>query len=107
MHGHSQKKNSFIYGCNTAADGGMISWTKVRLIPRIMAKQTPFFKLDECRFKVSEDKMSTARVVAWSELKITNSFTLETSFFGYSETQIDPTSYNSATAENASQSNTN
>ena len=29
MHGHSKKKNSFIYGCNTAANGGFCSWTKV------------------------------------------------------------------------------
>ena len=38
LHGHSKKKNSFFYGCNTAANGGFLSWTIVRLLPRIFAK---------------------------------------------------------------------
>ena len=29
LHGHSKKLNSFVYGCNTAANGGFSSWTKV------------------------------------------------------------------------------
>lgn len=37
LHGHSKKKNSFFYGCNTAANGGFLSWTIVRLLPRIFA----------------------------------------------------------------------
>lgn len=36
-----------------------------------------------CRFKVEKCKLSTSRVVCWDELKITNSFTLENSFYGY------------------------
>jgi hypothetical protein len=38
LHCHSKKKNSFIYGCNTAANGGFTSWTKTRLLPRILAR---------------------------------------------------------------------
>lgn len=45
--------------------------------------KTPFFNSEDCRFKVTESKLSTARVVAWNDFKITNSFTLENSFFGY------------------------
>jgi hypothetical protein len=37
IHGHSKKKNAFFYGCNTAANGGFLSWTIVRLLPRIFA----------------------------------------------------------------------
>ena len=37
VHGHSKKNNSFFYGCNTAANGGFLSWTIVRLLPRIFA----------------------------------------------------------------------
>lgn len=37
LHGHSKKNNSFFYGCNTAANGGFLSWTIVRLLPRIFA----------------------------------------------------------------------
>lgn len=41
------------------------------------------FSFKDCRFRVTPDKSSTARVVAWSEFNIMNSFTMETSFFGY------------------------
>jgi len=37
LHGHSKKKNAFFYGCNTAANGGFLSWTIVRLLPRVFA----------------------------------------------------------------------
>lgn len=83
LHCHSKKKNSFIYGCNTAANGGFTSWTKVRLLPRILARQTPIFNIKDCRFRVDPSKFGTARVIVWKEFGVTNSFTLENSFFGY------------------------
>ncbi|CDW89042.1 zinc carboxypeptidase family protein [Stylonychia lemnae] len=83
MHGHSKKKNAFIYACNAAANGGFQSWTKVRLFPRILAKNSYRFNLNDCTFKVQKSKLGTARVVVWKEFSITNSFTLENSFFGY------------------------
>jgi hypothetical protein len=48
MHGHSKKKNSFIYGCNAAAEGGFQSWTKVRLFPRILSRTSYKFNLNDC-----------------------------------------------------------
>ena len=83
MHGHSKKKNCFFYGCNTAANGGFLSWTIVRLLPRILAKKTHFFSYKDCRFKVEPYKFGTGRVVAWKQFLITHSFTLESSFYGY------------------------
>eukprot|EP00347_Sterkiella_histriomuscorum_P012087 403369941 len=83
MHGHSKKKNSFIYACNAAANGGFQSWTKVRLFPRLLAKNSFRFNLQDCTFKVEKSKLGTARIVVWKEFSVTNSFTLENSFFGY------------------------
>ena len=83
LHGHSKKTNAFMYGCNKAANGGFCSWTKVRLLPRILAKKTPLFSYKDCRFRVESDKQRTARVVLWREFGVTNSFTLESSFYGY------------------------
>ena len=83
LHCHSKKKNSFIYGCNTAANGGFTSWTKVRLLPRILAKLTPLFNIKDCRFRIDTSKLGTARVIVWKEFGVTNSFTLENSFYGY------------------------
>lgn len=83
LHGHSKKHNSFFYGCNTAANGGFLSWTIVRLLPRIFAQKTHLFNYKDCRFKVEPYKIGTGRVVAWKQFLITHSFTLENSFLGY------------------------
>ncbi len=83
LHGHSRKNGAFIYGCNKVANGGFCSWTKVRLLPRILARKTPLFSYHDCKFRVESDKQRTARVVVWKEFAVTNSFTLESSFFGY------------------------
>ena len=83
LHGHSKMKNSFVYGCNRAANGGFNSWTKVRLLPRILAQKNHVFDLQSCKFKVEKSKLGTGRVVVWKEYEVTNSFTLENSFYGY------------------------
>ena len=41
------------------------------------------FNLKDCTFKVEKKKLGTARVVIWKDFKVTNSFTLENSFYGY------------------------
>ena len=81
LHGHNRKDNCFFYGCNKAADEGMLSWTKTRLLPKIFASVEEMFDYANCRFKQDKYKLNTARVVVWNEMKVTNSFTLETSMY--------------------------
>ena len=40
LHGHSAKKHAFFYGCNRASEGGVSSWTKTHLLPRIFSRIT-------------------------------------------------------------------
>lgn len=61
IHGHSRKRNSFIYGNRNAANEGFLSWTKVRLFPRIIAKKTEMFSYKNCKFRVEVSKKGTAR----------------------------------------------
>lgn len=79
LHGHNKKDNCFFFGCNKAADEGILSWTKTRLLPKIFAQIEEIFYYNDCRFKQDKQKLNTARVVVWNEMKVTNSFTLETS----------------------------
>jgi hypothetical protein len=74
--------NAFIYGCNKAPNEGLLSWTKTRLLPKILASHEPIFEFDKCIFSQERVKYNTARVVVWNEFKVTNSFTLETSMYG-------------------------
>ena len=82
LHGHNKRENCFFYGCNKAADEGMVSWTKTRLLPKILASIEPIFDYSKCRFHQDKSKLNTARVVVWSEMNCFNSFTLEVSMFG-------------------------
>lgn len=50
LHGHNKRENCFFYGCNKAADEGLISWTKTRLLPKIFASNEPIFDYNKCRF---------------------------------------------------------
>lgn len=59
----------------------MLSWTKTRLLPKIFASVEQIFDFTSCRFKQDRYKLNTARVVVWNEMKVTNSFTLETSMY--------------------------
>lgn len=84
IHCHSKKKNSFLYGCNTAGENAPFStWTQVRLLPRLLARRSKYISLPSCKFGIDQCKLGTARVVVWKEFKVMNSFTLENSFFGY------------------------
>lgn len=83
FHGHGKKLGSFIYGCNKIVNGSFASWTKVRLFPRIVAKNTALFAYNNCIFSINPKKEGTGRVVVWKEIGISNSFTIESSLYGY------------------------
>ncbi|GMH71824.1 hypothetical protein TL16_g05755 [Triparma laevis f. inornata] len=89
MHGHSRKKNTFLYGCDHGSKN-----LEQRLLPRVFPRllynvfrsdrsdQGGFFSYKDCDFNVRKSKFSTGRVVAWRDIGIDNSFTLEASFAG-------------------------
>ncbi len=83
LHGHSKLMNSFIYACHKVSTGTFSSWTKVRLLPRILARKCHFLDYHQCSFKVEPDKVNTARVIIWKEFKVINSFTMESSIYAY------------------------
>ncbi|CAI2382279.1 unnamed protein product [Moneuplotes crassus] len=77
-HGHSRKKNAFMYGCksNDPDDKTM------KVFPYIMSESNGAFSFDDCNFNIQKDKESTGRVVVNREYNVNNSFTLEASFLG-------------------------
>eukprot|EP00644_Phytophthora_capsici_P004248 jgi/Phyca11/109822/e_gw1.17.720.1 len=88
MHGHSRKKNIFMYGCDTKRKPNPAARAFAKLFSTQQTAKK-YISLPDCSFKVSRDKETTARVVVASELKISWSFTLEASFCGanYGELQ--------------------
>ena len=77
LHGHSRRKNIFMYGNNFENRPHA-----TRVFPFIMSKLFDYFSFEYSRFSVHKSKESTARVTLWRELKIPNVFTMEASFCG-------------------------
>ena len=68
LHSHSRALGSFFYSCPHIGNEGFSSWTKVRLLPKIMAQISgPLFDYNKCRFKIQKGKEGTGRVVAWRQ----------------------------------------
>eukprot|EP01012_Entosiphon_sulcatum_P022026 TRINITY_DN2692_c0_g1_i1.p1 TRINITY_DN2692_c0_g1~~TRINITY_DN2692_c0_g1_i1.p1 ORF type:complete len:1037 (-),score=130.16 TRINITY_DN2692_c0_g1_i1:1003-3705(-) len=78
FHGHSRRKEIFMYGCPGKKAGTGIE----RVFPKLLAELVPFFSYDYCSFKVQKSKESTGRVVVWRQLGIKLSYTLEASLCG-------------------------
>ncbi|XP_074863146.1 cytosolic carboxypeptidase 4 isoform X2 [Carettochelys insculpta] len=93
-HGHSQKKNVFLYGCSikeTLWQAGCTINTAVvtedvgyRTLPKILDKVAPAFVMSSCNFLVEKSRESTARVVVWREIGVLRSYTMENTYCGCS-----------------------
>lgn len=77
LHGHSRRKDIFMYGCSIQKKP-----EETRIFPYILGKICPYFYFNYSRFGVQKSKESTARVVLFKNLRIPNIFTLEASFCG-------------------------
>ncbi|XP_076980252.1 cytosolic carboxypeptidase 4 isoform X2 [Tamandua tetradactyla] len=98
FHGHSQKKNVFLYGCSiketlwqadcTASASTLSGASTIledvsyRSLPKILDKLAPAFTMGSCSFLVEKSRASTARVVVWREMGVSRSYTMESSYCG-------------------------
>ncbi|XP_065070880.1 cytosolic carboxypeptidase 2-like isoform X2 [Rhopilema esculentum] len=82
LHGHSRKKNIFIYGCENRREKNRRFFSRV--FPAMLAKNaSDKFSQNYCRFKVQKNREGTGRIFMWN-FGIANSFTMEASFCGSS-----------------------
>ena len=84
FHGHSRKKNVFMYGCNINPGDPTyhVSTSIIHQLPETIATQCPIFGVKDCKYAIEKEKETTARIVLFKEYSILNSYTLETTFFG-------------------------
>lgn len=101
LHGHSQKKNAFAYGCDVSLQPD--KWVKCeskrsvsdiqsskvfsRVFPKILSsvsncRQGGYFSFRDCSFKVQRSKAGTGRVMFWKSIGIQAAYTIELSFCG-------------------------
>jgi len=88
LHGHSRRKNIFMYG-NVLEDNP----ASTRIFPFLMSKiAQPHFSYDYSRFNYSRLKEQTGRIAVWREIggKNPNIFTMEASFCGPKPVKYEP-----------------
>ncbi|KAK3098121.1 hypothetical protein FSP39_016346 [Pinctada imbricata] len=93
-HGHSRRKNIFIYGCspsmswipndteNPACSGNRTEDNGFKTLPRILHLLSPTFSWPNCSFIVEKAKETTARVVVWRQIGVVRSYTMESTYCG-------------------------
>lgn len=107
LHGHSQKRNVFIYGCHAkywrSIDGANDSPPPLlheQIYPYLLSQENESFSFKDCRFRVQKCKAASGRVVCWRECKVMNSYTLEASFCGADQGPCKGMHFNSRDLEN-------
>ncbi|XP_030586826.1 cytosolic carboxypeptidase 4 [Archocentrus centrarchus] len=91
-HGHSRKKNVFLYGCSiketlwqsgSAVDTvGLKEDPGYRTIAKTLDRIAPTFSFNSCNFLVEKSRSATARVVVWREMGVLRSYTMENTYNG-------------------------
>ena len=76
FHGHSRKKNCFMYGC------GKDNSKKEQVFPALVRTNCNTFAFKDCCFLIQKDREGASRIAIWKELNIVNCYTLEVSFCG-------------------------
>ena len=59
----------------------------LKIFPLIFQQKNKVFSYDDCRFRMEKCKESTARIVVFKEFGVMNSFTLESTFYGPSNSK--------------------
>ena len=77
FHGHSVKKNVFMYGPEFPII--QRQYYECRVFPKLLGNATSMFRYYSCSFKISESKRKTARAVFLRKLMIPFSYTVEAS----------------------------
>ena len=81
FHGHSQKKNVFMFGWSDKNIVGSDNYAE-RAIPFMFSYHNDSFSYKDWSFIVQKAREGTARYVVHNEFNVINSYTLEVSLFG-------------------------
>nr|XP_061813066.1 cytosolic carboxypeptidase 4-like [Nerophis lumbriciformis] len=94
-HGHSRKKNVFLYGCSVKEtlwqSGSTVDTARLKEDPgyRTIAKNldciAPAFSFNSCNYMVEKSRSATARIVVWKELGVLRSYTMESTYNGFDQ----------------------
>uniref|UniRef100_A0A3Q3D8G3 ATP/GTP binding protein like 1 n=1 Tax=Hippocampus comes TaxID=109280 RepID=A0A3Q3D8G3_HIPCM len=94
-HGHSRKKNVFLYGCSvketlwqsgsTFDTAGLKEDPGYRTLAKALDRIAPAFSFNSCSYTVEKSRSATARIVVWKELGVLRSYTMESTYNGFDQ----------------------
>ena len=85
FHAHSKKKGVFIYGPHFPLHSEY--HCKIRVIPKLLSEATEIFRYYSCKFRNDWSKRKAARLVVSREHSLPYSYTVETSSYGYIDSE--------------------
>jgi hypothetical protein len=74
IHGHSSKKNIFMYGPDYSIQTS--NYDLCRQLPKLMSNLSKYFRYYSCNFRISDVKSSTSRAIFNRCLDIPFSYTM-------------------------------
>ena len=77
LHGHSIKKNVFIYGPEYPIRENQ--YYECKIFPKMLGNNSKMFRYYSCVFRVAQCKETTARAILFKKLNIPFSYTIEAS----------------------------
>ncbi|CAN0147768.1 unnamed protein product, partial [Hapterophycus canaliculatus] len=86
LHGHSKKSNIFMYGVENPTDEGL--YMRERVVPSLLDQASPLFNLADCTFDIGKGKEGCGRVVVRRQLGVVNAYTMEASFMGADQGEL-------------------
>jgi hypothetical protein len=75
LHSHSREYGSFVYCCDNSENS--------RLFRYYFTKNNAECSYEKCKINLTQDKKCTFRGQMYHRLGIKNSYTIETSYYGY------------------------
>ncbi|KAI5692837.1 hypothetical protein M8J75_002102 [Diaphorina citri] len=100
FHGHSLKKNIFLYGCSSqeswlSSDKCRVeNQVEFRMLSRLLEQCALSFDPKSSHYKIERSKESTARITIWREYGVVRSYTMESTYCGFDQGSFKDTHIN-------------
>ncbi|KAI5707780.1 hypothetical protein M8J77_009686, partial [Diaphorina citri] len=100
FHGHSLKKNIFLYGCSSqeswlSSDKFRVeNQVEFRMLSRLLEQCALSFDPKSSHYKIERSKESTARITIWREYGVVRSYTMESTYCGFDQGSFKDTHIN-------------
>jgi hypothetical protein len=92
LHSHSGRKSIFMYGPYYPLH--LRKYMKIRVLPKLASERTEMFRYFSCKFRIEKYKESCARIALWRDFGISNSYTIESSVFGFLNKERETVPFN-------------